>query len=391
MASDIRKVNPFAFEGSLKKVRIISNNECFGPASDPDDEVEQRLSITAGGGIWLTRYCFGEYGEGPRLLAKEKIPSDEKKIRDILDAIANNFEEYDDFDMTDVGSWVIELTNTEGETITADGALVPDSFPYLSDFIREQLGRNDLFLFDGNPDRVDRIEVYLDRRTEIETPQPIDRDHPYVIWEYHEELEIDRASETVKHFRKIFEQCDVSHVWHIEGGVSNFLDDLDVNALSEAEGNPPDVYVDPHFSDRYKILVTTKLGGERETTGTFDKKGLPEDWPSFAEELSDFLSFYGIGDFFNERTYGKLRRRVNDLIFCNVVFEDKGREYCYLADEDFDAGDYAIVPAGEDDHEAVVRIESVEYHPAEEAPFPLDRIKHIIRRFDEDKDMELLQ
>lgn len=40
--------------------------------------------------------------------------------------------------------------------------------------------------------------------------------------------------------------------------------------------------------------------------------------------------------------------------------------------------------------EAVVRIESVEYHPAEEAPFPLDKIKHVIRRFDGEKDADLL-
>ena len=48
------------------------------------------------------------------------------------------------------------------------------------------------------------------------------------------------------------------------------------------------------------------------------------------------------------------------------------------------------MPAGEDNHEAVVRIESVEYHPAKEAPFPLNRIKHVIRKFDEEKDQGLL-
>ncbi len=50
-----------------------------------------------------------------------------------------------------------------------------------------------------------------------------------------------------------------------------------------------------------------------------------------------------------------------------------------------------VVFAGKDDHEAVVRIESVEYHPAEEAPYPLDKIKIIIRKFDRERDMELIQ
>ena len=49
-----------------------------------------------------------------------------------------------------------------------------------------------------------------------------------------------------------------------------------------------------------------------------------------------------------------------------------------------------MVPAGQDNHEALVRIESIEYHPAAEAPYPIKKIKHILRKFDEDKDKQLL-
>lgn len=72
------------------------------------------------------------------------------------------------------------------------------------------------------------------------------------------------------------------------------------------------------------------------------------------------------------------------MIFCNVVFEDGGKEYCYQADEEYDVGDLVIVLVGKDNHEALARIESIEYHPAEEAPFPLDTIKPIIRPYDEE-------
>ena len=231
-------------------------------------------------------------------------------------------------------------------------------------------------------DRVNRIEVYYDRHMEIHIPKSVDLQ--CAVWDYHEELKIDRTTETIDYFRRIFDACDVRYTYHIEEGVSNFLDATDADALSEAEGNPPDVYVDSRDTNSYKVLVTTLHGGVREISGTFDKKGLPNDWPAFIERLRDFLSFYGINQFFNESVYSKIRRRTNDLIFCNVVFEDGGKEYCYQSDVDFDAGDLVIVPAGEDNHEAVVRIESVEYHPAGEAPFPLDKIKHIIRKFDED-------
>jgi hypothetical protein len=37
----------------IQTVRIISNNICFGPEPLPDDEVEQHLTISASGRIWL--------------------------------------------------------------------------------------------------------------------------------------------------------------------------------------------------------------------------------------------------------------------------------------------------------------------------------------------------
>lgn len=68
----------------------------------------------------------------------------------------------------------------------------------------------------------------------------------------------------------------------------------------------------------------------------------------------------------------------------DVVEDPMGssRTYCYLADSDeFSEGDLVVVPAGPDNRETVVRIESIEYHPAEEAPFPLEKTKHILRKF----------
>ncbi len=53
-----------------------------------------------------------------------------------------------------------------------------------------------------------------------------------------------------------------------------------------------------------------------------------------------------------------------------MMFEEGGRTYCYLADnDDYCEGDLAVVPAGSDNHETIVRIESIEYHSGDEAPF----------------------
>lgn len=381
-----------SFRGKLQKVKLISHKGGFGPAPEPGEEVEQRLSISSDGVVWFTRYCFGDRRNGPELISKEKIPADTGMINDILDSVARAFEKYELDFVTDVAAWELAITDEDGKTTNITGSVYSDSkFHWLSDFIRDKLGRNDLILFDGNPDRVERIEVTYDRHLEIKMGKPVNPEHPYAIWDYHERLSIDRASETIEHFRQIMSECDVYNKYHVSEGVSDFLDETDIDALLEVEGNPPDVYIDPRRTDNYKIVVTTKLGGPRETKGTFDKKGLPKDWPEFADRLYDFLSFYGIGEFFDERTYGKVRRRINDMIFYNVVFENGGKEYCYLSDEEYDVGDLVVVPAGRDNHEAVVRIESIEYHPEDEAPFPVDKIKHVIRKFDEETDKDLLK
>ena len=48
---------------SLKKVRIVSNNICNGPMPEPDEEVEQHLTIDDEGNVWLSGYHFGNTGE----------------------------------------------------------------------------------------------------------------------------------------------------------------------------------------------------------------------------------------------------------------------------------------------------------------------------------------
>lgn len=61
------------FEGKLKMLQLTSNRICYVPCPEPDDEVEQHLTITANGRIWFSRYCFGENGKY-RLLQKIHSP-----------------------------------------------------------------------------------------------------------------------------------------------------------------------------------------------------------------------------------------------------------------------------------------------------------------------------
>lgn len=43
--------NPFIFQGTLKKMRIVSNNICYGSMPEPDEEVEQHLTINDEGRV----------------------------------------------------------------------------------------------------------------------------------------------------------------------------------------------------------------------------------------------------------------------------------------------------------------------------------------------------
>ena len=102
--------------------------------------------------------------------------------------------------------------------------------------------------------------------------------------------------------------------------------------------------------------------------------------------------FYKEGQNASDRgIYQKTRRRKSDLTFCNVVFESGGRTYCYLADsDDYREGDFVIVPAGPDNHEAVACIVSIEYCSPQKPPFPLEKTKHILRKCEEELLEEIL-
>lgn len=48
------------FRGTPRSVRIVSNNICRGHSPNPEDEVEQHLTINSAGGVWFSAYNYGE-------------------------------------------------------------------------------------------------------------------------------------------------------------------------------------------------------------------------------------------------------------------------------------------------------------------------------------------
>lgn len=146
--------NILKFQGTLKKIRIISNNICYGVAPQPDEEVEQRITINDKGRIWFSGYNFGNTNEKLEKARTKIFKIEEKLVSELLNAIANYFKNgYTEIMVTDIGKWIVELTNTDGKVYIFQGSLC-SHFSYegvnLSDFIRNAVGMNDLYVFDGD-------------------------------------------------------------------------------------------------------------------------------------------------------------------------------------------------------------------------------------------------
>lgn len=136
------------FHGTPMKVKITSNIIGYGPMPEPTDDAEQRLTITAVGRVWLSRYS---YGDGTKYILQEqrRLRYTAEVTQVLLEALGRYFGNNPIIGLaTDVGDWSMELTNREGDRFKYHGSLVTDSSG-LSNFIRLALGLSTLWIFDG--------------------------------------------------------------------------------------------------------------------------------------------------------------------------------------------------------------------------------------------------
>ena len=386
--------NTRTFSGVLKKIHIISNQEGYEFLPGTDEEIEQYITINADGSALFEAFAFGNKYDGHhKRIRTQKWQLPLKTVEQIMSAFGSYFKnEYKEVFALDAGNWHMELTNEEGKIYRFKGSLcvhLKVDGVDLSDLVRESLEMPDLYMFDGNekPDPVDRIEVFYHRITKIKLKNPLSEHLPYAVWDYTESLVIDRESECIEHEQNIGTGCILTRKYKVEGGVEDFLDDLDSDVLfSHTEGNPENAVCDPNESRDYTIKVMMESGMERKIEGTYDKKGLPDDWADFIERVYEFITFYGMGEIMSPSVYNKVRRCDTDIIYCSVVFEEGCKCYYYISDDDsIKVGDFVVVPAGRDNHEAVVCVKKKEYFSKEEVPLPLEKTKHIIRKCSEEE------
>lgn len=252
------------------------------------------------------------------------------------------------------------------------------------------LSEEKLFIFgcgNNKPDIITKLILDYHRVTRIKPEEkPKGAAWEFVTWDYTEHLIIDKETETLEHIQNIGTGCKVSRKYEVEGGIESLLENFDAEDLfSRIKGNPADVIETPNETKDYKITVNYKKKPQCVIEGSYDKNGLPDDFADFAEMVFDFIKFYGMGEILNPSVYGKVRRCKSDYIFCSVTFDEGYKSYYYLTDDDsIEAGDFVLVPAGKDNHDAVVEVVNIEYFNKENVPLPLEKTKRIIRKCTDD-------
>lgn len=233
-------------------------------------------------------------------------------------------------------------------------------------------------------DQVERITIQFHRILKIHREQPIDALPNPMTWDYREKLSLDRISGILEQVQTIGEACVVTHQYYVPEDIANLLDRLDIPRLLEPLPECPDDLIgNPGDRRLYKIEIIFQHHPPYTLLGYFDRYGLPSYWPEFMEDIWDFIRFYGSGEIISPSLYGAARRRKSDYIFCSVEFVEYGNTYYYLTTDDtIRPGDRVLVPVGKMNAEKAATVTEVEYFQADQAPFPLERTKSILRKLE---------
>lgn len=239
-----------------------------------------------------------------------------------------------------------------------------------------------------DPEQVERIDIRYNRKTKMPAPQRMTLPDEFVIWDYSEQLTIDRATEKLIIKQNFGIDCVVTKEYSIQDGICELLDTLEyyfdepvtIAPLKEDAIATYELVVEYHRHEPFKLC------------GTYNRHGLPEYWNALMDEIEEFLSFYGgFGEMFSFAAFGK-GVRPGEYIYCSVSLEQWGETYFYRTEDDtINVGDYVIVPVGASNNELRGLVEEIDYFTADCVPFPLEKTKIICRKTesppgDEDED-----
>ena len=194
---------------------------------------------------------------------------------------------------------------------------------------------------------------------------------------YHDRIKITKNSIKYKYTPYQESKINCSRKWSYETSSPLFrklFDDLAL-CIPDVFDNDPQLTAEDTGSIAFKIKYADKTDCER----TFF---LPET--VFQKPFSYIRLMVPACEYMPPLliTRAELDRSEDELIYCSVEFSSGGKTYSYIADTDeYAAGDLVVVPVGQGNRETVARIVSIGHYRPEDAPYPVEMTKHILRKY----------
>ena len=360
------------FEAPLEKVKIVTDDS-GGLRLRPqeNEETKQIVIIKKNGKVRVKRYSYRLEINGDRKFFDRTFKFDEEITQKILASIRDCFNNREgNIIGLDARPWTLDVTDENGRKNQLVGIVNGDeSVSKISSYIRETLDLDYLWLFDGKDTKDEIKKVILETRHNLNNTIKI------------EKLIITAKEDKIEYSQKDNKGMKIVKTYVIPNKVKELLENYSfTNSFNRILGNPKDV-IEPEEKRDYQLIIENSQNDRKIYVGTYDKYSLPTDWGDFIKDITNIISQEDETEIFKSSVYNRRLRRKVEYIICGVFFEGWYKEYNYLTDdESIQVGDEVEIPVGVDNHVVKAKIADVNYYYKEEAPYPIEKTKKILRK-----------
>lgn len=363
------------FHGALEKIRIRSCR--VADPSLPGFDEKQLLEITQDGTAKLTQ-------KTPEGTEKDKTRISQADADYIFAAFSETFANYRRERIPSVsGHWRVRLLTDDNEVYFYHGANGQD-YRYhdesLTDILRQRTGMPELFGLNVKTEtksKVKSIEISLEQTAADKVKDRYANECGICIHDTNEWLLISSQG-SITYNRRVANMGRVSLQYELKDKVAEFLklyEDQDV--FSRPKGNPADAVQDD-VRKTYRIVVTRDDGDTSVLEGSFDKDGLPDNWPDFVGRLTDFFQGQSLGMLFDSRVYSKVLRKSNEVTFCGVDIDGAVGTRYYRCGDEICKSDTVVVPTPMKHTMAIGRVVEIRHCPKDQIPKDMARVQEVL-------------
>lgn len=273
---------------------------------------------------------------------------------------------------------LMELKNLH--TIPQTQAMVNQLHKDGIDILRQRTGMPELFGLSVKAEtksKVKSIEISLEQTAADEVKDRYANEYGICMHDTTEWLLISSEG-TITYNRRVASVGRVSLQYGLKDKVAEFLKVYDDQSVfSHPKGHSTDTVQD-EIRKTYRIVVTHDDGDTSVLEGSFDKDGLPDNWPDFVGRLTDFFQDQSLGMLFDSRVYSKVLRKSNEVAFCGVDIDGVVRTRYYRCGDEICEGDTVVVPTPMKHTLAIGRAVEIRYCPKDQIPKEMAQAQEIL-------------